>query len=187
MVTPGARLLLDFVARAEGTSGTVRARHGYESDYDVTFAYGRAEPAGRPPRLSALTLDAVDALQGAMRGSAAVGRYQIGRTTLREPRARFGLGGEAVFDAELQDRLGCALLRRRGYGRYCAGDGPAEAVMAALAHEWASLPLADGGSAYAFEGRPQPVGASLTAFREALEAARRADGADIALAGQRRT
>src|SRR5690349_2198832 len=57
VVGAGARRLLDLIARAEGTSGKVRAQKGYASDYDVTFGYGAAEPPGRRKPLSRLSLD----------------------------------------------------------------------------------------------------------------------------------
>jgi hypothetical protein len=176
-VGPGVRSLLDLVARAEGTTGAVRRRHGYDSDYDVTFNYGRSEPAGRTQRLSEMTLDEVNALQRRMRGSSAVGRYQITRRTLDGLRKRYGLQGDEAFDAGLQDRLGRALLTRRGYDAFCAGELSADEAMDGLAREWASLPMADGGSAYRYKGRLQPVRTTRDEVRAALEAACSRDGA----------
>jgi muramidase (phage lysozyme) len=172
---PGAVLLLAHIARAEGTTGAARRRRGYDSDYDVTFNYGRSEPAGRTQPLSEMTLDEVNALQRRMRGSSAVGRYQIVRRTLDGLRARYGLDGCELFDGELQDRLARALLAARGYDRFCAGEISADEAMDGLAREWASLPDPDGGSHYRFGGKPQPVRTTRAALRAALEAARAGD------------
>jgi len=174
-VGPGARLLLDAIARAEGTSDGAARRFGYAGGYDVTFAYGRAEPAGRTRRLSEMTLDEVRRMQGAMRGSSAVGRYQILRRTLDGLRARHGLAGDVRFDGALQDRLGRALMARRGYDRCGAGLLAADGFLDGLAREWASLPMADGRSAYAYDGRPQPVRTTRAELRALLDEARRVD------------
>jgi len=174
-VGSGARLLLDLIARAEGTSDGAARRFGYTSGYDVTFAYGRGEPEGRRARLSEMTLDEVNALQRRMRGSSAVGRYQLLRGTLDGLRARHGLAGDAPFDGALQDRLGRALMARRGYDRCGAGRLGADAFLDGLAREWASLPMADGRSAYAYDGRPQPVRTTRAELRALLDEACRVD------------
>ena len=48
-------------------------------------------------------------------GSSATGAYQFMYATLKELIPKCGLSGKEIFDAELQDRLGYELLRRRGY------------------------------------------------------------------------
>jgi hypothetical protein len=174
-VGPGARRLLDLIARAEGTSGPVRARHGYASDYDVTFGYGTAEPPGPRKPLSQMSIDEARALQRTMRGSSAIGRYQFMPATLRGLCARHGLAGDERMDGPLQDALARSLLREKGYDAYGCGAVAAEAVLDGLAQLWASLPDAVGRSRWTFRGRPQPVGTTRAALRAALEAARRLD------------
>lgn len=110
--------MLDLIAHAEGTAGPGRA------GYNETLDYGRW--TGGPVRLTGMTLDEIDALQGRMlanpenraryggKGSSAVGRYQITQTTLRDLRRQLGLSGDMYFTGDVQDRLAQELLRQRG-------------------------------------------------------------------------
>jgi muramidase (phage lysozyme) len=163
-----ARLVLDRIALAEGTDETRARAHGYACGYDVPVGYGRFDPPGVATPLSQMTLDEVDARQGAMRGGSHVGRYQFGRATLWRLRSRFGLSGALVFGPDLQDRLARQLMRWRGF------DDPAatpQQVQEQFAAEWASIPRLNGASRYG-----QPVGMSGEAFHAMLAAARAMDG-----------
>lgn len=175
-VGPGARRLLDLVAHAERTTAEFAVRHGFASDYDVPFDYGRSGPRPATP-LSRMTLDEVDAHQAQMRGggSTAVGRYQFLRATLRELTARHGLSGGRRLDGPLQDALARTLLRRRRYDAHGAGEATADETMDALAAEWASLPMVDGLSRYAFRGKRQPVRVTRAELAAVLAEARRLD------------
>jgi hypothetical protein len=62
------------------------------------------------------------------------------RTTLRSIRDTLGLTGKEKFDADMQDRLGCFLLGKRGIDLWLSGSMTDEAIINELAKEWASLP-----------------------------------------------
>lgn len=131
------RPLLDLIGYTEGTD----ERRGYNE----TLAYGAL--TGGPVDLVSMTIDQVDALQTRMLAhpdnkwnSSAVGRYQIVRTTLRDIRETLGLTGKEKFDANMQDRMGCFLLGKRGIDLWLSGSMTDEAIINELAKEWASLP-----------------------------------------------
>lgn len=131
------RPLLDLIGYTEGTD---------EGDgYNETLAFGAY--TGGDVNLTGMSLDQVDALQTRMLAhpnnkwnSSAVGRYQIVRTTLRKIRKQLGLPGTAPFNTEMQDRMACYLLGGRGIDRFIKGQMTADAMINALAKEWASLP-----------------------------------------------
>jgi len=163
----GAQVLLSRLSDAEGTDDAKARAHGYASGYDALY-YGYRPPAGQKP-LTAMTLDEVDALQGAMGKHTPVGRYQFVRPTLGGLRSKLGLAGEELFTPELQDAMGRQLITWRGY------DNPAltaDEVQARFAKEWASVPTLNGHSV----DPNQPVGMSGQAFQQYLAAARAADG-----------
>lgn len=139
------RPLLDLIGYTEGTD---RGR-----GYNETLAYGAYTGGDR--ELVRMTLDEIDHLQTAMLAhprnkwnSSALGRYQIVRTTLRQIRKKLGLPGSALFDEAMQDRMACFLLGRRGIDRYLAGKKSEDAMINALAKEWASLPTTSGKGHY---------------------------------------
>ena len=175
-VGPGARLVLDLIARAERTTAAYARRFGFATDYDVPFNYWRSGPPLTTP-LSQMTLDEIAALQDRMRpgGSTALGRYQIKQSTLSELAARHGLNGARRLDGPLQDTLARSLLRKRKYDAYGVGQASAEEAMDALACEWASLPMADGLSRYGFQGRRQPVRVTRAELKAVLDEACRLD------------
>ncbi len=74
-------------------------------------------------------------------GSSAAGRYQFMRATLQDLSRELGLRGNQLFDADLQDRLGYHLLKRRGYEDFMAGRIGVVEFGRRLAMEWASLPM----------------------------------------------
>jgi hypothetical protein len=163
----GAKMLLDGIAEAEGTSEALAAAHGFASGYDVPFGYRQPAGAGR---LSELSLDAVDRLQGEMGAHTPVGRYQITRPTLRGLRRSFGLSGEAVFGGELQDALGRQLMAWSGY------DDPAldaDEIQTRFARTWASIALPAGGSV----DPAQTTRMSGVRFQALLAMARKLDAA----------
>jgi muramidase (phage lysozyme) len=132
-VPPGAARLLDFI-------GSIEAPNGYDT------LHGNAQRR-YSWRLTDLTIGEVLA-KGATwpkaHGSSACGRYQFmagpGHTLAglcRELRLR----SDQVFDADLQDRLGYHLLRRRGYDAFAAGALSTVEFAKRLAQDWASLPV----------------------------------------------
>lgn len=137
--------ILSLIGKTEGTDRG--------AGYNETLGYGAY--TGGKVNLVGMTLDEVDALQTRMLrhkdnswNSSAAGRYQIVRTTLRSLRKELGLSGSELYDAKMQDRLGMALLERRGLSRWQAGRMSDRQFLTNLAKEWASLPKPDGKGTY---------------------------------------
>jgi hypothetical protein len=130
-ITPGAHPILDLITKAEGT----------KRGYDDSFAH---QVGGT---LTDKTLDQIQAIQGGMKGSSAIGKYQFMRKTLNGLRTDLGLTGSELFTPELQDRLAMQLYRRRMAQARREGGGNG-AILKALAQEWASLPTASGQGYY---------------------------------------
>lgn len=137
----------------EGNLGVLireaEARSSYDTPSDFTII--------APPRaLTEMTLDEVDAWQGANIAagaqSTAAGGYQIIRGTLAGLRESLGLTGAEKFDAGMQDRLGIELMREAGLDAYKSGAIGADDFADSLAAVWAALPLEDGRSVYAGDG-----------------------------------
>lgn len=129
-VPTGAALLLDFI-------GSIEAPKGYGT------IYGNKQSKLAKP-LTEMTLDEVLAAQVAWsknHGSSAAGRYQFMRATLTGLISELGLRGSQKLDADLQDRLGYHLLKRRGYADYMAAKTDRTTFGKRLAQEWASLPV----------------------------------------------
>lgn len=129
-VPTGAAMLLDFIGGIEAPKG-----------YGTIFGNKQSKLA-KP--LTEMTLDEVTAAQRAWsknHGSSAAGRYQFMRATLLGLISELGLRGSQKLDADLQDRLGYHLLKRRGYEDYIAGKIDRIEFGKRLAQEWASLPV----------------------------------------------
>lgn len=132
-VPPAAAHLLDFI-------GSIEAPKGYDT------IYGNNQDKLSKP-LTKMTLGEVLAAGPgwAVRfGSSACGRYQFmaGKNhTLQGLKDELGLSDSQIFDANLQDRLGYHLLRRRGYDKWINGQIPRDIFMLNLAKEWASFPV----------------------------------------------
>lgn len=125
-----AKRLLDFIGSKEAPRG-----------YDTVFG-NRMDRMPKP--LTTMTVDEVIA-QGKWRtdtfGSSAAGRYQFMKATLQSLKQTERLTGRERMTAELQDRLGYALLLRRGYAKFMAGQLSVVGFGLALAQEWASFPV----------------------------------------------
>ncbi|MFD1945084.1 hypothetical protein [Paradevosia shaoguanensis] len=129
-VPPGAAILLDFI-------GGIEAPKGYGT------IYGNNQGKLTKP-LTSMTLDEVIAAGPSWTKaykSSAAGRYQFMNATLKDLKKSLGLTGKEMFSADLQDRLGFELLKRRGYDNYMVGFLTRTAFGKALAQEWASLPV----------------------------------------------
>lgn len=125
-----AKRLLDFIGSKEAPKG-----------YDTVFGNRMAQ---MPKPLTTMTVDEVIA-QGKWRtdtfGSSAAGRYQFMRNTLASLKQTERLTGREVMTPALQDRLGYALLLRRGYAKFMAGQLSVAGFGLGLAQEWASFPV----------------------------------------------
>lgn len=155
------RPMLDLIGKSEGTD---KGR-----GYNETLGYGAY--TGGDVNLAAMTLVQIDALQTKMLQhpknklrSSALGRYQIIRTTLRAIREQLGLTGKELFDAAMQDRLGCYLLGQRGIDKWLSGRLALDTLIRNLAQEWASIPKPDGKGHYA----GQHAGVSVSQVKAAL-------------------
>lgn len=131
-VPAGAALLLDFIGQTEASRG-----------YDTVYGNNQGKLA---KLLTTMTLGEVLAAQPGWTksfGSSAAGRYQFMKATLEglldDP--RLGLKRAMLFDANLQDRLGYHLLKRRGFAQFMAGQIGLTAFGKSLAQEWASFPV----------------------------------------------
>lgn len=76
--------------------------------------------------------------------SSAAGRYQIIKGTLQGLITELKISVNALFDANMQDRLAYHLLRRRGYDAWATGRIDHIEFGKRLAMEWASLPVLAG-------------------------------------------
>jgi muramidase (phage lysozyme) len=177
-VPSGAATLLDFI-------GSTEAPKGYGT------IYGNNQGKLRQP-LTSMTLDQVIAAgptwTKSYRSSAA-GRYQFMNATLKDLKKSLGLKGSLTFNADLQDRLGYELLKRRGYEDFMSGRITRQEFGKRLAQEWASFPVLGntqgqtraverGQSYYAGDGlnkalvKPEAVEAVLSQIRPAAPQSR---------------
>lgn len=166
------RPLLDLLGTSEGTDFRVGSRVAARG-YNETLAYGAL--TGGDVELVKMTLTQIDALQTKMLShkanrwnSSALGRYQIVRTTLRSIRQTLNLDGNLLFDAAMQDQMGCYLLGVRGIDKWLAGRLSTETLMDNMAKEWASLPNSKGVGHYSGQKASVTVGQ----VKAALEAVR---------------
>lgn len=147
-----------------GLIGSLEAPQGYDQVYG-----GSRLPPPRP--ITQMTVGEVLAWQdrsvAAGSRSSAAGRYQIIRKTLRALVRAGVVSTNERFDRATQDRLGLALMKKRGLNDYQSGRISAERFGNNLAKEWASLPVLTGSkrgrSYYAGDGlnhaltRPETV------------------------------
>lgn len=84
--------------------------------------------------------------------STAVGKYQIIKGTLQGLVKELNIDPNTKFDQATQDRLGDALIKRRGYNDYRSGKITKEQFMNNLSQEWAALPAGPDGKSY-YEGQ----------------------------------
>ena len=166
------RPILDLLGKSEGTD---KGR-----GYNETLGYGAY--TGGHKDLVSMTLAQIDALQTKMLpnklNSTAIGRYQIIRTTLRTIKKTLKLGNNELFNEEMQDRLACFLLGQRGIDKWLGGSLKEDTLISNLAHEWASLPMPDGNSAYGTVKKgdkhvKQKASVSVAAVRSALAEVKR--------------
>lgn len=127
-----AAAILSFVSGAEG------------ADFNTLFG-------GSKVILEEKTVAEVQQLQrahGKKTGSSATGAYQVMRKTLSDLIDQGVVDPDEPFTEDVQNRIGMALLKRRGYDDWKAGKLSTDQFANRLAQEWASLPNAQGRSAY---------------------------------------
>lgn len=133
-VPAGAAILLDFIRRIETGRNDASA-------YGVIYGHKQAKLA--KPLTSMTLAEVIAAGPGWTRAykSSAAGGYQFMNATLKDLQKELRLSGSQIFDADLQDRLGYHLLKRRGYDGFMAGALWPNDFGLNLAKEWASLPV----------------------------------------------
>lgn len=135
----GAAILLDFIAKLETN------RQG-QAAYETIIGFRNEKPGVLPKPITEMTVQELLTEQkrwvnnlGAPSGAA--GRYQIIRPTLLSLIESLSIPVSAKFTPELQDRLGFALLQRRGWGQFAAHTLSLKDFGNRLAREWASFPV----------------------------------------------
>lgn len=109
--------------------------------YNTLFGHNDRK-LSRP--ITALTVDEVIASGSSWTrefGSSAAGAYQFMKATLQGLKTSERLTGREPFTPELQDQLGYALLKRRGYANWLSGSLSDVTFALNLAKEWASFPV----------------------------------------------
>ncbi len=191
-VPTGAAMILDLIYRTD-------AGKAPPACYEIIFG-NRQNRLPKP--ITQMTLgDLIDAqknwsskqwvkknwgISGA--ASSASGAAQFMRDTLIGLAKELHLSGSQLFDANLQDRLGYHLLKRRGYEDFMAGKISRTEFGKRLSQEWASFPvlapcqngerkLVRGQSYYAGDGvnhaliRPEKIEALLTLVKQSPDKA----------------
>jgi muramidase (phage lysozyme) len=152
--TPEKRLL-NLVASAES------GKNGYNKIF-----------GGKTLNLTSMTVGDVLTLQRNMVNngspSSALGRYQFINKTLKGLISDLGIPLNATFNEELQDKLGVALMKRRGWDKFKSGKMSEDQFLNNLAKEWAGLPNTSGRSHYAGDGLNRAT-VSLDKVRQALK------------------
>lgn len=157
------RPVLDLLGISEGTA---RGR-----GYNETLAYGAYTGGDR--ELVKMTLAQIDELQRAMLAhpannwnSSALGLYQIVRKTRIEIEQKLKLTSSMLFDEEMQDRMACYLLGKRGIDKWLTGQMTDIEMLNSLAKEWASLPNSKGLGHYDGQRASVTVSQVLAALNE---------------------
>jgi hypothetical protein len=162
-----ARRVLELIGHAE-------APQGYNQ------IYSKIPASLYPPTLiTKMRVRDVIAWQASIRSrvaSTASGRYQVIYQTLKEIAAQLGVM-DALFDAATQDRIGFALMRRRGWDAFAGGRSSWTDFANKLAMEWAALPVVQGANA----GRSYYDGDGLNASRVSVQAVRAVLGGSVAV------
>jgi hypothetical protein len=174
--------ILGFGSNSQGSQapGQRMASNGSESallnliaskesggDYNVLVG-------GKKENLTGMTVKDVLAFQEKMPGmgfeSTAVGKYQIIKKTLEATMKRAGVGPDDLFNESTQEKLGRALLEKRGYSAYMSKKITPDQFADNLAQEWAALPTSTGKSHYDKVGSNK----SLISRQQLMEALPRA-------------
>lgn len=134
-----AAILLDFIAKLETN------RQG-PAAYETIIGFRNEKPGTLPKPITEMTLEELLAEQkrwvkNLRAPSGAAGRYQIIRPTLLSLVTELGVPLSAKFTPDLQDRLGFALLQRRGWGQFADNTLSLRDFGNRLAQEWASFPV----------------------------------------------
>ncbi len=131
-----AMALLDFIRRTETGKAPPECHE---------VIYGHNQHKLKKPLTTMTIGEIVDAGPSWTKrfGSSAAGGLQFMRATLQGLAADYSsdINGATVFTGDIQDRLGYALLLRRGYAAFMAGRIARTEFGKRLAMEWASFPV----------------------------------------------
>lgn len=124
-------LLLELISRKE-SNGNYNAHYGNAGNQN--------------PKFTAMTVQQVRDWQDNFvkvlkKKSAAVGKYQIIRTTMGDLVNQLGLNGTETFDESLQDKMAQRLLRKRHFDDFVANNIGITQFGNNLSMEWAALPV----------------------------------------------
>lgn len=134
-----AQKILDFVAKFE-SGGDYNKMYGGKSNSDLTG-------------MSIAEVIEFQKKNGPALGSSAIGKYQFMQATLEGLIKQGVVSPTDKFDAATQEKMGMALLEGRGYSKYKSGKMSAEDFANNVAAEWAGMPMPNGQSRYAGDGK----------------------------------
>jgi len=117
-----------------------------EAGYDAVQLQARRMPPKRPTELTIGEIN--DWIARTPNQHHAIGRYQVIPKTLRRLTQTLGIPSDALFSAQLQDRLANQLMDEAGFNTFYQGLMTQEAFMHGLSKVWAGLPSASGRSYY---------------------------------------
>ena len=129
---PRTRKLLELIRKTE------TGKTGPEA-YDTMFGHNKIAPP-----LTQMTVNeaiAAGPRWTKLHRSSAAGAYQFMNATLKDLKRTLKLTGHEVLAPSFQDRLAVALLERRGWSKFLAGQMKFGEFAENLAKEWASFPV----------------------------------------------
>lgn len=153
------RDLANKIIEGYETSDMIARKNGFESVYDVPYAYGaHLQPE---KKLTEMTLGEVynfgDAQIKATKGklpnqpenigTSALGRYQFTGATIRDMIESFGLpyDNDTLFTPEVQDNLFKHLLNKAGLDKYLEGEVDSSKLLKNLRDRWEGFKHLDDG------------------------------------------
>lgn len=123
----------------------IRKFEAGKQGYDSVWAGNRHPLPRRPTDMSVCEVRQWQAEAGKRQDSAAIGLFQIIGSTFNTVMNQLQLGCDTKFDQKTQDRMGLALLYRRGWAEFKAGakadkNYDVTGFAFELAGEWAAFP-----------------------------------------------
>ena len=126
--------LLDYIRASEA-----------EGSYDIQTYYATKAGIKPPKALTSMLVSEVRDYQNLLSSkgikSTAMGGYQVMGYTLQSLIDQGVVKPSDVFDKTTQDKIGMALLERRGLSKYQSGQMPESDFLKGLSQEWAAFPV----------------------------------------------
>ena len=167
------KTLLDRIAIGEGTTFALAKKYKFNSEYDITYAYGKYTPeyigSKKINPISDLTLGELKQVQYVMIKNGAkstpMGKYQMILTSIPGIQKALNLDDNVKFSPEIQEKMAMQLLKqKRGYDKWLNGKMSDDDFQLNLAKEWASIASPKTGRSY----YNQHVGTSDDVIKETL-------------------